>query len=71
MLLRYVHVFRVRRAARRMLRRSWGCEVGEIGEALLVAEVRLWEGTKNNCGTIALAGKRLSSANIRNAFAPP
>jgi hypothetical protein len=45
MLLRYVHVFRVREeAARRMLRRSWGCEVGEIGEALLVAEVRLWEG---------------------------
>ena len=45
MLLRYVHVFRVsEQAARRMLRRSWGCEVGEIGEALLVAEVRLWDG---------------------------
>lgn len=45
MLLRYLHVFRVSEAAaRRMLRRSWGCDVAEVGPALLMAEIRLWEG---------------------------
>ena len=31
------------KAARRMLRRSWGCEVGEIGPALMGAEIKLWD----------------------------
>ncbi len=43
MLLRYMHVSRVpERVCRAMLRRSWGCEVGEIGPALMGAEIKLW-----------------------------
>ena len=51
MLLRYVHDVpgQSEQAARRMLRRSWGCDVRRSAEALLLAEVRLWENERPKC----------------------